>query len=138
MDEVLLGCPVLHALDIDAEAHLVASRGSLQDLNCSAIHSAISGGRLLSLVLIRSVDSPVPFAPSLESNTADEPSVAVHECSKVTYGDRDSDPISDSRLLALPSDRTNKTVADAILATVEASRAAGQSDPALKSLQRGI
>jgi hypothetical protein len=133
MDEVLLGRPVLHALGIDAEEHLVAARDSLQDSDCSAIPSAISGGRL-SRLLIRSAESPVHFSSTLESNTAEEPSVTVHEFNRVTYGDRDSDPISDSRLLDLPSDQTDKTVADAMLAMAEASRAAGLSDPASKSL----
>jgi hypothetical protein len=50
MGEVLIGRPLLNSLGIDAPKHLAAARQTFQDMDCSAVPSALAGGKLSRLL----------------------------------------------------------------------------------------
>jgi hypothetical protein len=90
-----------------------AHRKSLQDLDCSTVPSATGGGRL-SRLLIKRADPK----PAVEHNTDDPPTqpfgMISPAPSKVCYGDKDTDPVSDPSLLDVPSSQTEAAVAEAM------------------------
>jgi hypothetical protein len=134
MDEFLLGRPVLHALGIDAEAHLVAARDSLQDLDCSEITSGTPGG-WLSRLLMRSAEETEHLSDPTEWTNDGTSSSFPEDFRKVTHGEPNVDSIYNSRLLDLPSDLRDEKVMEAMLSMLDDARAAGLPTAANRRMQ---
>jgi hypothetical protein len=134
MDEVLLGRPVLHTLGINAEAHLMSARDSLQDFDCSNVPSIAEVGRL-SRLLIKRADPKPSVPPSTGGASAQPPSMSTLASTKVCYGDTDTDPVVDPCLLDFSSSHTDATVAASMNAMVDAALSEGMSEPAHQQLR---
>jgi hypothetical protein len=118
MDEVLIGRPLLNSLGINAPKHLAAVRQTFQDMDCSAVPSALAGGKLSRLLKQRAeftLDPPVGDSPAVQSDKCPPALSRSHssQCSatasaetqfpQVFHGDTDVDPVDAPHMLTLPS-----------------------------------
>jgi RNase H-like domain found in reverse transcriptase/Reverse transcriptase (RNA-dependent DNA polymerase)/Integrase zinc binding domain len=135
MDEVLLGRPLLKSLGIDAASHLEAVREKYNDMDCAAITSAHTGGKLSRMLINRpeAADAPAELMDNLESKDGPGPPLVTQSTTPTTegsfgavrHGDVDNDPVNLPHLLDMPLTTDAEEVDEALEALVTNAAANG-------------
>jgi hypothetical protein len=118
MNKVLIGRPLLNSLGIDAPTHLAAVRQTFQDMDCSAVLSALAGGKLSRLLKQRAgfiLATPVGDSPAVhsdkcphalsrsDSSRCSDTASAETQFAQVFHGDTDVDTVNAPHMLTLSS-----------------------------------